>query len=147
MFPLERHDEAKILKLQSGTQQLWYFPSQPTPGRKVHGKRGQHSPPLVKLFENGMSKWTGAIFGILDVLLSMPKKLHTGHHSVRNRKVDQDDEDRRVTNHPQTRKQTGYKSSLNLSTFNLQMLTIWIIMFDGWITNNKDLPMSVCLLV
>lgn len=39
---------------------------------------GQHSPPLVKLFENGMSKWTGAIFGILDVLLSMPKNSHTG---------------------------------------------------------------------
>lgn len=30
------------------------------------------SPPLVKLLENGMSKWTGVIFGILDVLLSVP---------------------------------------------------------------------------
>lgn len=41
-------------------------------GRVEEETRVQHSPPLVKLFENGMSKWTGAIFGILDVLLSLP---------------------------------------------------------------------------
>lgn len=41
---------------------------------------GKHSPPLVKLFENGRSKWTGAIFGILDVLLSLPEgKTVTAH--------------------------------------------------------------------
>lgn len=44
------------------------------------GNKRQHSPPLVKLFENGMSKWTGAIFGILDVLLSLPgDKTFTKH--------------------------------------------------------------------
>ena len=42
-------------------------------------RRKLHSPPLVKLFENGRSKWTGAIFGILEVLLSLPedKNIHT----------------------------------------------------------------------
>lgn len=34
--------------------------------------RQDASPPLVKLLENGMSKWTGVIFDILDVLLSVP---------------------------------------------------------------------------
>ena len=32
----------------------------------------------MKLFENGMSKWTGAIFGILELLLSLPEEqIHT----------------------------------------------------------------------
>lgn len=42
------------------------------PGNRETHDRRKHSPPLVKLFENGMSKWTGAIFGILD-LLSLPE--------------------------------------------------------------------------
>lgn len=33
----------------------------------------KHAPPLVKLFENGISKWTGAIFDNRDVLLSLPE--------------------------------------------------------------------------
>lgn len=52
-----------------------------------------------------MSKWTGAIFGILDVLLSMPK------NGDRNRKVYRDHETGGATNHPQTRKQTGHDGS------------------------------------
>lgn len=72
---------------------LWYCPVHPAPGRKAHGTMseytgGQHSPPRVKLFANGMSKWTGAIFGILDVLLSMPKNWDSA--SVRNRKAYRD---------------------------------------------------------
>lgn len=69
-------------------QHLWYFPVHPAPGRKAHDTMskqtgGQHSPPRVKLFANGMSKWTGAIFGILDVLLSMPKKKKITHGTAR----------------------------------------------------------------
>lgn len=82
-----------------------YFPWQPTPGRKVRDKRGKHSPPLVKLFENGMSKWTGAIFGILDVLLSMPKNSHTEQHECQKQEG--------VSG---SRRQEGEKSSANKKT-------------------------------
>ena len=49
-------------------------------------QRQHHSPPLVKLFEKGISKWTGAIFGILDVRLSLPEHttyMHTHTHIIK----------------------------------------------------------------
>lgn len=56
------------------------------------GNRENHSPPLVKLFENGMSKWTGAIFGILDILLSLPgKHSHSTQVSITNTRSKQRD--------------------------------------------------------
>lgn len=104
------------------------------------------SPPLVKLFANGMSKWTGAIFGILDVLLSMPKNSHTGQHKCQKQEsLSWSRRQRGVTNHPQTRKQTGYDGSLNLLTFNLQMSTLWIIMLGCWTTNKKYLTVRACV--
>lgn len=110
------------------------------------GVGGQLSPPLVKLFANGMSKWTGAIFGILDVLLSMPKNSHTGQHKCQKQEsLSWSRRQRGVTNHPQTRKQTGYDGPLNLLTFNLQMSTLWIIMLGCWSTNKKYLTVRVCV--
>lgn len=105
-------DEAEILELQSRTHQLCYFPLQPTPGRKVCDKHGKHSPPLVKLFENGMSKWTGAIFGILDVLLSMPKKSRTEQHKCQKQESGSG-----------SRRQEGDKSSANKKTNRIEKIS------------------------
>lgn len=41
---------------------------------KAAGRVVTHSPPLVKLLEKEISKWTGTIFGILEVLLSVAVK-------------------------------------------------------------------------
>lgn len=112
MFPFWGDDEAEMLELQSRTQQLWYFPLQPTPGRKVCDKHGKHSPPLVKLFENGMSKWTGVIFGILDVLLSMPKKSRTEQHKCQKQESGSG-----------SRRQEGDKSSANKKTNRIEKIS------------------------
>lgn len=39
----------------------------------IIGNGETHSPPRVKLLEKGLSIWTGAIFDILDVFLSLPE--------------------------------------------------------------------------
>lgn len=49
----------------------------------IVGNGETNSPPRVKLLENGISKWTGAIFDILDVFLSLPE----GERSAQNVKA------------------------------------------------------------
>lgn len=64
----------------SNRWRLWCFTRQQEDSQCVGQKtRGEHSPPLVKLLEKGRSKWTGVIFGNLDVLLSLPEDKHTGN--------------------------------------------------------------------
>lgn len=46
---------------------------------ELDGSEKSHSPPLVKLLAKGMSKCTGAIFGILDARLSVAKQIDTTH--------------------------------------------------------------------